>query len=168
MKKVCETTCKIFVCCALLLSSFSCKHETVSVVDRSNRLIPIETDEKTAGGYVIFVNMGHDAKGCPGCIQFYGKWVHVDCQGHGTACSASAAVALEHIGTDITAMTTDTFGLTSEDFFLMPNRSLEYVDENRGPLFLNIPSQLVFRDSVSQQFTFTGLYFSGTAAYSND
>jgi hypothetical protein len=70
--------------------------------------------------------------------------------------------------TDVTATTTDTFGLTSEDFFLMPDRSLNYTDENNNRIYLNIPEQLVFRDTVTQQFTFTGLFFSDAAAYSNN
>ncbi len=71
-------------------------------------------------------------------------------------------------GTDITATTTDTFGLTTEDFFVMPDRSLNYTDENNNRIFLNIPAQQVYRDSVTQQFTFTGLFFSNTAAYTNN
>ena len=30
------------------------------------------------------------------------------------------------------------------------------------------PEQMVYRDTASQQFTFTGLFFSETAAYSNN
>ena len=63
---------------------------------------------------------------------------------------------------------TDTFGLTSADFFLMPDRSLSYTDENNNRIFLNIPEQLVYRDTTTLQFTFTGLFFSTTAAYNND
>ena len=88
-----------------------------------------------------------------------------DCQGHGRACLTSAAVVLNQTGTVVTATTTDTFGLTSEDFFLMPDRSLDYEDEKGNHLFLNIPSQTVYRDTVTLQFTFTGLSFSNTALY---
>jgi hypothetical protein len=79
-----------------------------------------------------------------------------------------AQVTLDIVDTDITATTTDTFDLTSEDFFLMPNRSLNYTDENNNRIFLNIPEQLVWRDSTTLQFTFTGLFFTNTPAYSND
>ncbi len=81
--------------------------------------------------------------------------------GDGHICLTSAAVSLNQVGADLTATTTDTFGLTSEDFFNMPDRSLNYTDEN-------IPAQQVYRDSVTQQFTFTGLFFSNTAAYTNN
>jgi hypothetical protein len=72
------------------------------------------------------------------------------------------------MGTAITATTTDTFDLTSEDFFLMPDRSLDYVDEKGSHIFLNIPEQVVYRDTATLQFTFTGLFFSEIAAYSNN
>ena len=75
---------------------------------------------------------------------------------------------LDTVGTDVIATTTDTFGLTTEDFFLMPDRSLNYTDENNNRIFLNIPEQLLFRDSTTQQFTFTGLFFSDGPVYSND
>jgi hypothetical protein len=68
----------------------------------------------------------------------------------------------------MTATTTDTFDLTSEDFFLMPDRSLNYTDEKGRRIFLNIPEQLVYRDTATLQFTFTGLFFSDGPAYTND
>lgn len=118
--------------------------------------------------YLLSTHVGHDGKNCPGCIIDKGMLIHKDCVGYGHYCRALAQVILSADGTDITATTTDTFGLTSEDFFLMPDRSLNYTDENNNRIYLNIPEQLVFRDAVTQQFTFTGLFFSNTAAYSNN
>lgn len=79
----------------------------------------------------------------------------------------TATVQLQQIGTAVTATTADTFDLTSEDFFLVPDRSLNYTDEKNNRIFLNIPEQMVYRDTATLQFTFTGLFFSETAAYSN-
>ena len=88
--------------------------------------------------------------------------------GEGNYCASSAAVQLQQAGSTINATTTDTFDLTSENFFLMPNRSLDYVDEKNNHYYLNIPAQMVYRDSTTLQFTFTGLYFSEGPAYEND
>lgn len=168
MKKV-KTTSVILICCAILLGSFSCRHEAVSVIDKGNRAILVPSGEKTANELLCIVSAGHEANGCPGCILFHGKYVHVDCQGNGTACRVTAAVTLNQIGTDITATTTDTFGLTSEDFFLMPDRSLYYeTADNNDRIYLNIPGQLVYRDTTTLQFTFTGLFFTNVPEYSND
>ncbi len=97
----------------------------------------------------------------------YGQLVHVNCIGTGDDCLRTAAVQLQQVGTEISATTTDTFDLTSDDFFLMPDRSLSYTDEKNNRIFLNIPEQMVYRDTATLQFTFTGLFFSETAAYSN-
>lgn len=88
--------------------------------------------------------------------------------GDGHYCAFAAAVRLEQDDSGITATTTDTFGITSQDFFLMPDRSLNYTDEKGHRIFLNIPEQMVYRDTATLQFTFTGLFFSETAAYSNN
>ena len=87
--------------------------------------------------------------------------------GDGHYCRLASAVQLQQVGTAVSATTTDTFDLTTEDFFLMPDRSLNYTDENNNRIFLNIPGQMVYRDTATLQFTFTGLFFSETAAYSN-
>jgi hypothetical protein len=50
----------------------------------------------------------------------------------------------------------------------MPDRSLSYTDAGNNRIFLNIPEQMMYRDETTQQFTFTGLFFSETAAYSNN
>ena len=134
-----------------------------------NRVIPIHTtDAKTAGQYWLSSEIGHDGKDCPGCVMYYGKRIHRDCMHHGNYCRFVARVTLDTVGTDISATTLDTFDLTSEDFFMMPNRSLNYTDENNNLIYLNIPEQLIFRDTATRQFTFTGLYFSDGPVYTND
>jgi hypothetical protein len=95
--------------------------------------------------------------------------MHKDCQGHGNKCRKSSSVTLQQIGTDITATTTDTFGLTSEDFFLMPARSVYYyTGDNNNHVYRNIPEQRVYRDTATLQFTFTGLFLTNVPEYSND
>ena len=37
----------------------------------------------------------------------------------------------------------------------MPDRSLNYTDEKGNRIFLNIPGQMVYRDTTTMQFTFT-------------
>lgn len=87
--------------------------------------------------------------------------------GFGNYCATATSVQLQQIGTDITATTTDTFDLTSEDFFLMPDRSLGFKDDKGNQIFLNIPEQMVYRDTATLQFTFTGLFYSTTAVFAN-
>ena len=168
MKNKFKKLAMIIVYGAMMMFFYSCKNEVTLDCDKGNKIILTQTGEKTSNNYVLFVRLGHSSKVCEGCILFNGRWVHADCQGWGDACLSSAAVTLNQSGTDVTATTTDTFGLTSADFFLMPDRSLSYTDENNNRIFLNIPEQLLFRDSTTQQFTFTGLFFSDGPVYSND
>ena len=133
--------------------------------DSNDRLIPLESDSKGAG-YLLVTTIGHLPSDCGGqCITINGTKCHLDCMGDGNVCRQAASVVLNQTGLFVTATTTDTFGLTSEDFFLMPDRALDYEDEKGNHIFLNIPSQLVYRDTATQQFTFTGLSFSETALY---
>ena len=133
-----------------------------------NRVIMLPDEEKTgAQSILLALTIGHSSRDCKGCIMIDGHIFHVDCMGNGNYCATIAAVQLQQFGTDITATTTDTFDLTSEDFFLMPDRSLNYTDENNNRIFLNIPEQMVYRDTATLQFTFSGLFFSETAAYIN-
>lgn len=154
-----------FIIATLIICS--CQKAEIPQQHLSNRLINYPADGKATNTYLLSIRVGHDGKNCPGCILYKGRFIHRDCIGNGHYCNATARVTLDSVDTDITATTTDTFDLTSEDFFLMPDRSLNYTDENNNRIFLNIPAQMVYRDSVTRQFTFTGLFFSDTAAYSN-
>ena len=151
-------------------TAFSCtKSNDKDNLVFSNMVIQDLTDVKESGLYSLRVNVGHNSSDCKGaCIQINGTPTHVDCQGFGHCCQLLTSVSLAQMGTAITATTTDTFDLTSEDFFLMPDRSLDYVDEKGSHIFLNIPEQMVYRDTATLQFTFTGLFFSEIAAYSNN
>ena len=89
--------------------------------------------------------------------------------GPGSYCPKSVAVALNQVGSTITATTTDTFDLTFEDFFAMPARSLYYyTEDNNNVVYLNIPEQMVYRDTATLQFTFTGLFLTNVPEYNND
>lgn len=133
----------------------------------NHRVVAIPSDGKTESTMLLFTEIGHDAKTCNGCVLVEGQLIHINCMGDGHYCAYATSVQLQQIGATITATTTDTFDLTSEDFFLMPNRSLGFKDDKGNPVFLNIPGQMVYRDTATLQFTFTGLFYSTTAAYSN-
>ena len=149
----------------------SCKKEKQndeSYRPSPNRVITLPSDGKLLSNTLFVMSIGHKAEGCNGCIWDNGRYVHINCMGAGHYCSKSVAVILNEIGSNITATTTDTLDLTSEDFFLMPDRSLNYTDENNNRVYLNIPEQMVYRDAVTRQFTFTGLFITNTPEYNND
>lgn len=144
-------------------------HQAVIPEQSLNYMVALTDDGKTENStFLLITGIGHNSKDCRGCVTMNGHTTHIDCMGHGNECVTSAAIQLQHLGATMTATTTDTFNLTTEDFFLMPDRSLLTEDEKGLPVYLNIPAQLVFRDSATLQFTFTGLYYSTNAAYVND
>ncbi len=146
------------------------KQDSQTIMDEQtpNRVITIPGEGKSENATYFFLNIGHDGKYCNGCVMYNGHMVHMNCMGQGTYCATAAAVQLQQIGTDLVATTVDTFGLTSEDFFNMPARSLNYVDEDNNRVFLNIPAQLVYRDNTTLQFSFTGLSITSGPLYEND
>ena len=133
-----------------------------------NRVVTLPCDGKTGNTILLQMSIGHDGKYCNGCVMYNGRLVHANCMGEGNYCATTAAVQFQINGPVFSATTTDTFDLTSEDFFLMPDRSLDYMDDKGNPIYLNIPAQMVYRDSTTLQFTFTGLFFSTLPAYEND
>ncbi len=148
----------------------SCQKESTNrPLRETNYAKAVNKESKTSQNYIIVSDMGHEASSCDGCIIINEKLVHCDCQGYGNACRVSSNVSLYSSGNSAYIVTTDTFGLTNEDFFNMPSRSLfvEY-DEKNNEVWLNIPAQLVYRDSSTQQFTFTNLFYSNSAYYTNN
>ena len=142
--------------------------QTATRQQKHNRVVALPSDGKTGDSFLLQMCIGHDGKYCNGCVMYNGRLVHANCMGEGNYCATSAAVQFQINGPIFSATTTDTFDLTSEDFFLMPDRSLDYMDDKGNPIYLNIPAQMVYRDSTTLQFTFTGLFFSTSPAYEND
>ena len=165
-KNSCQTRTMALVA-LLCFSVMSCQRVGETEVWNYNRLVLAPSEGKSESSFYVFVQMGHDAKGCSGCVISNGHMVHVDCQGFGDKCAKSSRVALQEVEGGYTMTTLDTCGLTSEDFFNMPARSLQ-CSEDAEYAYLNIPAQLVWRDENTLQFTFTGLSFSDEPLYEND
>ena len=155
---------------AVLILGACEKENTKNAVHQQSRNRVILSSEygKTGNSIILMMDIGHDGKTCTGCVLQGGQLIHANCMGEGNYCVSSVSVQLQQAGYTINAVTTDTFDLTSEDFFLMPDRSLDYMDDKNNHYYLNIPGQMVYRDSTTLQFTFTGLFFSEAAAYEND
>ncbi len=168
MKRTTLVSAKRLAVAALSLSLLilGCQTTTEQNSNGMNKLIPLTSNDKTGSSYLMVSQVGHDGSNCPGCVIDAGQYIHVNCQGYGNKCILSSNVNLISVGTDITATTTDTFGLTSLDFFNMPARSLS-TGESGNNAYLNIPAQLVERDSATLQFTFTGLFYTNKPEYNN-
>lgn len=157
---------RILLFSSLLMLNFSCQKRGHTMASTKDRLIPVESSTKESNQYVMFCNVGHDGTNCKGCVMLDGQLLHVDCQGNGTVCRKSSSIALSYdASNNLTASTLDTFGLTNLDIFNMPARSLSLEIDEGVYSYLNIPSQLVYRDTTTLQFTFTGLSFTSKPLY---
>lgn len=160
----------MYLCCGVFVLSLfftvhSCRKD-IHAIRNERRLVPLGSGSKTANQYLMICAMGHNGTNCPGCMTINGKRVHIDCQGEGTACLKSSRVSLQYnMDSSLTVSTLDTFGLTDLDFLNMPAMSLSLEVGEGVYSYLNIPAQLVYRDTATQQFTFTGLSFSERALY---
>ena len=131
-----------------------------------------ESTSKESGKPIeITYHVGHNMSDCNGCIYINGELGHADCQGWGNACVTR--IRIWPIGghtssTPFSAVVDTLWDVTSEDYYNMPDRSLNYTDENNNRVYLNIPEQMVYRDAVTRQFTFTGLFITNTPAYNNN
>lgn len=166
MKKLKLSQQQILLFFTLLVLCVSCKEREHTRASTTDRLILVESSTKESNQYVMFCNVGHDGSNCKGCVMWNGQMLHIDCQGTGNVCRKSSSIALSYdASNNLTASTLDTFGLTNLDIFNMPARSLSLEIDEGVYSYLNIPSQLVYRDTTTLQFTFTGLSFTSKPLY---
>ena len=150
---------------SMLLTVHSCQKENRAVLSE-NRLVPLKEEAKTGNQYWMICAMGHDGSKCPGCVMINGKMMHIDCQGEGHECQKATRILLQwSVDSVLSATTLDTFDLTNLDIFNMPARSLSLEIDEGVYSYLNIPSQLVYRDTTTLQFTFTGLSLTNKPLY---
>ncbi|MCL2246725.1 MAG: hypothetical protein FWC10_06395 [Lentimicrobiaceae bacterium] len=159
---------KIFFFGLCFIFFFGCsKKENVelAVFPDANTVELVSTNAKETV-YLGTVQLGHSSSGCSGCVNVGGTCVHFDCTGYGNACTAEVSMKLASNGDtsySITILNPD--GLTYEDVFLMPDRSL-YVIGSSGE-FLNIPEQMTYRDDETGTFTFYDVFFSDSQMFGN-
>ncbi len=152
--------------CLLLSCNKTAQKE--SLKDYQHKIVPIEDGSKS-NSFMIATRVGHLRENCKnGCVSVGGQKYHADCRLFGNYCLMLTQVTLSQFGAMLTATTIDSTELTSDDFYMIPDRSL-YAgrDEKGNDLWLNIPEQTSYRDSVTRQFTFTGLYYSNSQVYQN-
>ncbi len=164
-----------FIIFSVLVSIFfsACQKNQEKIAPMpTSRLVPIDSNNRSGSTmYQMVTEIGHLAKDCNNsCIYVDGQLTHVDCMGVGNICLLMETVNIvpDTAGT-YTATTTDITSLTSEDFFDMPARSFcVQIGIFTSPPWLNIPAQLVTRDPITEQFTFTGLFYTEYQYYSNN
>lgn len=126
-----------------------------------------EMDDGKDKNYGLVITVGHEAAGCNGCVYGSGNWAHYDCYGSGTACTIniSGKMLSDSVNDNFFIFILDEEAI-SEDFYVIPDRSLYVDDGNSDDSWMNIPCQFVEKDEDGQ-LIFTGINFSKTPSYSN-
>lgn len=130
----------------------------------------VSPSAKSYSDYVISTYCGHDPRMCNNaCITVGGIPTHVPCQGYGNLCTLNFTLRVSSDNNNYIGTTLDSTALTNDDFYYFPSRSLLVDwDDNKNEIWLNIPAQIAYRDSVSRQFTLSGLSYTNTPNYPNN
>lgn len=159
----------ILLMIALLFLSCSEQDKIASYENYANHATPIVENSKTSVNYYHAKFMtGHLSPPCTGCVS---PGIHINCMGAGNQCETTVSLSLSLQQNDMyQAITLYEYDLTTEDFFLMPDRSLfvELINGGKEEVWMNIPEQLAIRDSVTELFTFYDLFFTSYPVYKND
>ncbi|MBO7647422.1 MAG: hypothetical protein J6S56_04925 [Bacteroidales bacterium] len=156
-----------FYACLAVVFFAACERPDSELKTHTDYVTPVAGQDRSTFYWVI-THLGHDGRNCSGCVTINGEKMHLDCMNYGDKCCKVSKVVLENLPSGLAATTVDTFDLTSEDFFNMPARSLNYTDGDNNRVYLNIPPQLVWRDTATLQFTFTGLSITESPLYTNE
>ena len=169
MKKIIPLT---FLAAVIVMTACNKIDNNVNLNPKPSNYATVEnfSSKETGKPIVITFTVGHDASECGNsCITENGVPGHADCQGFGDDCVVTIQIwpiGGQPKGETFSAVVDTLWSLTTEDFFNMPNRSLTVLDAvSENAAYLNIPAQLVFRDTVTQLFTFTGLSFTNRPLY---
>lgn len=159
---------------ALLVIFISCKDEIKNEKELStaNYAQIIESNDKSSMNILGVITVGHPENGCPGCVTINGITGHMDCMGRGTACSVRALYSIQLKSKNLNyyeAFVSPEEDLTSEDYFLIPNRSIEIENPPaNNKRWFNIPEQMLYRDTILGYFTINNIRFSSAPLYFNE
>jgi hypothetical protein len=128
------------------------------------------------GSYLMVSKAGHTSNDCGGkCKYFNGIWVHVNCQGFGNECNFRASI---NISKNLPEDSTDNYysgiGLyenepIEDSTYEMPERSFYFESEEfeNGFIWINIPEQVLIRNTESSMFIYDSITFTVDPLYEN-
>jgi hypothetical protein len=128
-----------------------------------------ENSKKGKLSWKIFV--GHSVSDCGGkCIKLFGELGHIDCVGIGNVCSQSVECSIEpgDEDDDFILILDDNNALGAFLEYPFPDRSLMITNpQNNTDLWLNIPEQILIRESEEVPFVVYDAWFSEIAELEN-
>jgi len=157
---------------------FSCnKKEIISPFDLNNDPKLNEASWIFGGEYSkgSWLNLkffiGHTAEQCGNkCLMIFGQNYHADCRGFGNICNYNfSAEIFEYLYNEFILVLWDIDELEELEIFSLPDRSLYITNpQNNSDLWLNIPEQILVKDSTLMQFVIQNIWFSDEPELENE
>jgi len=159
---------------AIVLIAFSCNKREITSSDLSSEddnneqkqnvatwITSNEGQSKAMGLQISFL-IGHTAAQCGNsCVKIFGQLGHIDCRGFGYICNHIASVRLVDDGGVLKLVFDDPDDLGDDLDFLFPDRTLQITNpQNNKDFWLNIPEQLLLRNSNNIPFEILDIWFS--------
>ena len=155
------------------------KHETSTLSDSStnnqnqNEATWIHKNDDSKG---LFINLkfsvGHTANQCGNaCMMIFGQPVHADCRGFGNICNriVKAVVSEDLINNELTLKIIDDDMFGGYEIFPFPDRCFYITNpQNNLELWLNIPEQILLKDSSGTEIVIYDAWFSEEPELEND
>jgi hypothetical protein len=109
----------------------------------------------------IQISVGHNASDCGNkCVKILGEQGHVDCRGYGNVCSRIVDVQFAY-NNGVSLILVDTAAFGDDLDYLIPDRTLFISNpQNNTDFWLNIPEQLLVRNSTGVPFVIYDVWFS--------
>jgi len=114
----------------------------------------------------IAITIGHNASDCGNkCVKIFGEQGHIDCRGFGNVCTKIVDVGVQFSmgqnGEDIMLILNDTDVFGETLVYDFPDRTFFITNPlNNKDLWLNVPEQLLLRDSIGLPFVIRDIWFS--------
>jgi len=179
MKKI-KNSCFLLVFALVLIVASCSKNEEVSPSNANTEINDAKRNEATwilgsdnsKGLWAILRFMvGHTEEQCGGkCLMIFGENYHADCRGFGSICERTFKVALsEDTYNELRLVVWDEDEFDDLDFDSFPDRSLYITNPlNSNEQWLNIPEQIIFKDSALLQAIIYNIWFSEDPAFENE
>jgi len=131
---------------------------------KRNEATWISSNNSSKGFWLnLKIYVGHTAEQCGGrCVKLFGKPMHIDCRGIGHICERLITVELQtNENNELMLILSDEDIFAEYDIFPFPDRSLCITNpQNNDDLWLNIPEQILLKDSTFLKVIIENIWFS--------
>jgi hypothetical protein len=164
----------VFACTKNEKVSFSNLNANNENIDKKqNEATWIMSDDHSKGLSIsLKFFVGHTADQCGNsCVKIFGKPAHLDCRGFGNVCNAATVASLYEnpIDNELMLILMDDEILGDWETFPLPDRSLYITNpQNNSELWLNMPEQVLTKDSSEMEVIIHNIWFSENPELEND